>query len=65
MTQPLRYQRAPLRHKEFIRHTLGMFQLAAPVGGDMAQPGSERRTSEPKEAAATEASIGAAGPTSR
>ncbi len=56
------YQRVPLQHKQFLRRTLGIFELPAPDDGGTATAGSGRVDSEPEESAAPKAMLGAAGP---
>ena len=56
------YRRAPLQHKQFIRRTLGMFQLAAPETSDEAFVSLERQATELDQGRTAERPVGAAGP---
>lgn len=55
------YRRAPWQHKQFIRRTLGMFQLAAPDTGDESLASTEPRPTTPDGTVAAEPILGAAG----
>lgn len=59
------YRRVPLQHRQFIRQTLGLFQLAAPDAGDESLAHTEARPTTPDRTIAAEPSIGAAGSTTR
>lgn len=55
------YYRAPSQHKQFIRRTLGMFQLAAPDAGDESVARTKPRPTTPGGTVAAEPILGAAG----